>query len=265
MKSKSGATSEKLGAPKHRAHAHVPATMRELQAYARWILPVVAALFVVLAVLAKLDALVWDRPITEWIDDHRTSGLNDFWRHVTELGGERVVYVVAAVCVVLAWPRCRPLAIAIVALVIARPLIVLALKEIIARDRPPASLAISHPGGYSFPSGHPFAVAASWGFIPLVVALYTQRRWVWWVTVTVVWSMVVVIAASRVYLGAHWASDVIATLLLAVVFVAGSEIFIGWLHRHHAPPLLTCGAPLHPNDESEVAPRSSSQDQCETP
>jgi len=235
--------SEQLGAPERgRLHTDLPFTMGEVLARARWILPVLAAFFVTLAVLAKLDALPWDRPITEWIADHRTSGLNEFWRNVTELGGDRVGYVVVVVCAVLAWPRCRPLALAIVALALARPVIVIVLKEIIARDRPPASLAITHPGGYSFPSGHPFSVAASWGFIPLVVALYTQRRWIWWASVVVVWSMVVVIAGSRVYLGAHWATDVIGTLSLAVVFVAGSEVLIEWLHRHNAPPALQCGA-----------------------
>jgi membrane-associated phospholipid phosphatase len=221
-------------------HARPPLTMRELQAEARWIVPAAAILFAILAVLAALDALPWDRPITEWIDDHRTPGLNDFWRTVTDLGGEQVVYIVAAACALLAWPRCRPLAVAIVVLALARPVIVIAFKELIARDRPPEELGIHHPGGYSFPSGHPFAVAASWGFVPLVVALYTHRRWIWWATVAVVWSMVVVIAASRVYLGAHWTTDVIGTLLLAVVFVFGSELLIGYLHRHNAPPLLEC-------------------------
>ena len=236
-------------------HADPPFTMRELQGQARWILPAAAALFVTLAVLARFDALPWDRPITEWIDEHRTSGLNHFWRNVTELGGDRVVWIVVLVLAVVAWPRCRPLAIAIVVLALARPVIVIALKEIIARDRPPASLAISHPGGYSFPSGHPFSVAASWGFIPLVVALYTQRRWIWWLMVTIVWSMVVVIAASRVYLGAHWTSDVIGTLALAVVFVTGSELLIGWLHRHNAPTVLQCGVDLRAPTEGQ--PRTS--------
>ena len=166
-------------------HTVPPLTMRDLQSGMRWLVPAAGGTFLVLAVLAALDALPWDRPITEWIADHRTAGLNDFWRFITELGGERVAWVVAGCCVALAWPRCRPLAIAILVLALTRSLWVESLKQIVTRDRPPASLAITHPGGYSFPSGHPFAVAASWGFIPLVIALYTRRRWVWWTSVFV--------------------------------------------------------------------------------
>jgi undecaprenyl-diphosphatase len=77
------------------------------------------------------------------------------------------------------------------------------LKEIVVRDRPPGALALSHPDGYSFPSGHPFAAAASWAFIPLVIALYAQRRWIWWALGFAVWTLVVLVAWSRVFLGAH--------------------------------------------------------------
>jgi membrane-associated phospholipid phosphatase len=63
--------------------------------------------------------------------------------------------------------------------------------------------------------------------------------------------MVVVIAGSRVYLGAHWASDVVGTLSLAVFFVAGSELLIEWLHRHHAPAFLQCGVDLHVTSEDQ--------------
>jgi undecaprenyl-diphosphatase len=223
-------------------HADPPLTMRKVHAEANWIVPFAAGMFLLLAVLAAFDWLPWDRPITEWIADHRTADLNDFWRAVTELGGEQVVWVVALACAAAAWPRCRPLAIAILLLAVTRSLIVISLKEVVARDRPPAALAITHPGGFSFPSGHPFAVAASWGFIPLVIALYVRQRWMWWTSVFAVWTMVVVIAASRVYLGAHYTTDVIATLLLAVVFVVGSELVIGHLHRWNSHSRLACDA-----------------------
>lgn len=215
-------------------HAYMPFTMRRIHEEARWVLPILVGFFVVLAVLAKLRALPWDRPILNWIVTNRTNGLNDFFKAFTRLGGYDVVVVVVVVCALAAWWRSRALAIAIVTLAIVSPLVVAALKDIVARPRPPIDLAVSQPGGFSFPSGHPLAVAASWGFIPLVLALYVKRRWVWWTSVAVVWALVVLIAASRVYLAAHWTTDVVASLTLAVIFVAGSEVFIDRIHRFAA-------------------------------
>jgi len=223
-------------------HTEPPLTMREVHAQARWILPVAAAVFAIFAVLALFDALPWDRPITNWIVDHRAPWLNDLAKGITRFGADQTVYVVAAICAVAAWPRCRPLAISIVALALTRSLIVVAVKVVIARDRPPAALQLVHPGGYSFPSGHPFATAASWCFIPLVIVLYTQRRWIWWASVFVVWTLAVLVGASRTYLGVHYATDVVGGLLLAVLFVAGSEVLIEILHHHNAPQVLQCGA-----------------------
>jgi membrane-associated phospholipid phosphatase len=60
------------------------------------------------------------------------------------------------------------------------------------------------------------------------------------------------IAWSRVNFGAHWATDIIGSLSLAVVFVAGSEVLINWLHRHHAPALLQCDVDLRSTREDQL-------------
>ena len=94
-----------------------------------------------------------------------------------------------------------------------------------SRDRPEGDRLV--PGrGYSFPSGHPLATAASWGMLPLVAALYTRRRGLWWAVAIGVWTLATLVAVSRVWLGVHWASDVIAGLALAVLGVALVERFI---------------------------------------
>jgi len=99
----------------------------------------------------------------------------------------------------------------------------------VGRERPAGDQLV--PGrGPAFPSGHPMATAASWGMIPLVVALYTVRRHVWWAVTIAVWSLAVMVAASRVWLGVHWTSDVVAGLLLAVLGVAWAEWFITTVH-----------------------------------
>ena len=80
--------------------------------------------------------------------------------------------------------------------------------------------------GPSFPSGHPYATAASWGVLPLVAALYVRRRAVWWAIAAAAWVLVVAVAASRVWLGVHWATDVVAGVLLAVLGVRVAERLI---------------------------------------
>ena len=63
-----------------------------------------------------------------------------------------------------------------------------------------------------------------------MVALYTARRWIWWAVSIAVWTLAVLVAASRVWLGVHWTSDVVAALALAVLGVALAERFISATH-----------------------------------
>src|SRR5687767_2201431 len=190
-------------------------TMARVHALQRWILPAAAVVFTALAIGALGGWLVWDEPITDWVVDARTSGWDAVFRRISFLGSTKVVLTVSAVAAAVTWRRCPRLAIAIVVIALARPLAEHAIKELVSRDRPAGDRMVRGTG-YSFPSGHPLATAASWGMLPLVVALYTRRRWVWWAVAVGVWTLAVLVAASRVWLGVHWTSDVVAGLVLAV-------------------------------------------------
>lgn len=213
-------------------HVDPPLTMGRVHQRVPWLLPAVAAVFALLAVGAAFDALPWDRPITEAAIDARSPTRDDVARAVSRFGSTPVVIAVVAVLAGVAWPRCRRLAVAVVVLALARPLVEFALKELVGRDRPDGNRLV--PGrGPSFPSGHPFATAASWGFLPLVVALYTRRRAVWWVTTVAVATLAVLVAASRVWLGVHWASDAVGGLLLATLGILAAERVIAAAHGGH--------------------------------
>ena len=210
-------------------------TMARVHARQAWILPVTVVLFVLLALGAAFDALPWDKPIFDAVVDARTPWLETLARRVSFFGSTPVVLTVAGIAALLAWRRCPRLALAIVLIVAARPIAEWGLKELIDRDRPVGARLVRGTGP-SFPSGHPLATAASWGLLPLVAALYTKRRALWWSIAIGVWTLAVLVAASRVVLGVHWPSDVVGSLLLAVIGVAAAERFVEATHSMGGGP-----------------------------
>ncbi|MCA1846187.1 MAG: phosphatase PAP2 family protein, partial [Actinobacteria bacterium] len=99
------------------------------------------------------------------------------------------------------------------------------IKALTAGARPPAALAVEHFHGHSFPSGHATQAAAVYGMLAAVVSADTSR----WGRKVSVWAGAVAITAvvgiTRLYLGAHWLTDVLGgwalgTLWLLLVLAA---------------------------------------------
>jgi membrane-associated phospholipid phosphatase len=93
----------------------------------------------------------------------------------------------------------------------------LLLKVLVSRPRPTANLVtfVQAAVGYSFPSGHVMAYIAYWGLLFAFGVILLEGRH-WWRTALLITSAasVVLIGPSRIYLGAHWASDVLGAYLI---------------------------------------------------
>jgi len=90
-------------------------------------------------------------------------------------------------------------------------------KQFFQRDRPSLWESIAPEDTYSFPSGH---AMGSMTFACVVVLLAWNTRWRWPVVVLAP-SFAVLVGVSRLYLGVHYPSDVLAGWLAAVCWVAG--------------------------------------------
>ncbi|WP_433246913.1 phosphatase PAP2 family protein [Streptosporangium sp. CA-135522] len=157
-------------------------------------------------------------------------GYPHFLTVATEVFGPttwRVLVVAAAIW--FWWRGARRLAVWAVLTITASGLLNLAVKEIVHRARPALPDPVSWAPGASFPSGH--AMAAATGTCVLVLMLLPYLRG--WPARIVAWSVAAVIALfvayTRVALGVHWFSDVVAGIALGVVVVAGTAAgFESW-------------------------------------
>lgn len=193
---------------------------------------VVAGLAATMGVLAAVDGgsvlLLWDRPIQEWVVANRTPWLEVVFRGFSRMGSNVVVFGVFAVLVAVTARRCRTLAVSLAVAVLARPLFEFLVKEAVDRERPDLVRLIDGTGP-SHPSGHVLAAVTLWGLLPPLVALVTDRRWLWWSAGTVAAILITGIAASRIYLGVHWLSDIVQGLLLGWLYLS----LIERLFEHH--------------------------------
>jgi undecaprenyl-diphosphatase len=87
---------------------------------------------------------------------------------------------------------------------------------IVQRPRPPvAHVDAALPPTSSFPSGHTCAAICLFGGIAVIV-MNTVRAWWRWVVVALAAVLVMTVAAARMYRGAHYLTDAVGAVLLAV-------------------------------------------------
>ena len=93
-----------------------------------------------------------------------------------------------------------------------------ALKEIVQRPRPEGFRLIAETG-YSFPSGHSMVAVAFYGFLIWLIIRYEEDRLQRWIWSLALFFVVIMIGISRVYLGVHYFSDVVAGYCVAAVWL----------------------------------------------
>ncbi len=104
------------------------------------------------------------------------------------------------------------------------------IKVVVHRPRPAADLVhvFANVGSYSFPSGHTMFYTAYFGLLFFLVYTLFRRGWLRTVTLLVLGGMVLLVGISRIYLGEHWASDVLAGYLMGILLLVGAIQVYRW-------------------------------------
>ena len=101
-----------------------------------------------------------------------------------------------------------------------------ALKEIVQRPRPEGFRLIAE-SGYSFPSGHSMIAMGFYGLLAWMAWTYERDPVVRRVSVLGFSTVVILVGISRIYLGVHYASDVIAGFCLSLAWLALYTTMVG--------------------------------------
>jgi undecaprenyl-diphosphatase len=182
------------------------------------------------AVVVHVSAVTaFDRHATAVVVNARTAPLDSAMKVVTWLGSWVAVAIAAVVVAVLARARQLPL-LAVVVAVLAwagEAAGVRIGKDVVARDRPPEAIRLVPAHGWSFPSGHAATAALAFTVLAVCVTALTRRRAIRVLGWLVAGLAIAATAFSRVELGVHWTTDVIAGIVFTAAWLTAIAVVLG--------------------------------------
>ena len=166
----------------------------------------------------------FDDTVRSVIHDYASPGLTALMRFVTNLGDWQVVMTATLCLFAYLWYR-RDHTHILVALVtmMGAGILDASLKLAFHRTRPDPFF-IPKPSTYSFPSGHALISLCFYGLVAGTLAHDMDAKWQRALTWSVASLLVVTIGLSRVYLGVHWPSDVIAGYAAALIWMGAVRV-----------------------------------------
>ena len=183
-----------------------------------WVGALSAAAFLLLAlVVIGRGGLPFDDPFTAAVKALPLPVA--FWEVCTSAGGPFLVLVEIALVLVALLTRHIRLAIILAAILIGASIFTDVMKNLIERPRPPGD-ALAPWLGYSFPSGHALNSTVTYGLLAVVAWRSRLPELTRSILVAIGVAVPILVGLSRVALGVHFPSDVLAGWLAGVAFVA---------------------------------------------
>ena len=146
-------------------------------------------------------------------------------KFITNFGG--TICLILITCILFVTIKNRKIGIAIGLNLIIVSALNLVLKGILQRPRP-TEYRIIEESGYSFPSGHSMISMAFYGFIIYLIYKYVKNKYLKWILIAFLSILIILIGISRIYLGVHYTSDVIAGFLIAISYLI---VYIGIINN----------------------------------
>jgi len=177
-------------------------------------------LFVELASHVQSGATqTFDEAVMRWMGAHRIEWIERSLLEITALGTGLVVMMIVVVSALFLIATQHRFS-AFLLLVASAGGIVLnaVLKSTFDRPRPQLFEWLTEPSSSSFPSGHAMSSAIVYFTVAYLIARLEKRRWMRVVTIITSLLLVLLISVSRLYLGVHYPSDVLAGMIIGLAW-----------------------------------------------
>jgi membrane-associated phospholipid phosphatase len=176
-----------------------------------------------------------DLDVAVWLHAQATPAATRIMAVVSDFGAPITDIALASVmALVLFWKRAYYWLFALVLAVPGGALLNIVIKHLIHRDRPIFEDPIQTLTSYSFPSGHAMGSTLLYGMLAAIVIGHTRDRRLRALAIAVASSVVALICFSRMYLGVHYLSDVVAGFLAGLVWLGACLAAVAALQRRRA-------------------------------
>lgn len=179
-------------------------------------------IFIALGVFYKLDWVYnLDKSVISYIQSFITDSRTALIIILTDFAGTISIIILTALTVIfLIYKRMYILSLWFGMTILLGPgIFVYIMKKIVDRDRP-GILRLAHVTSQSFPSGHSTAATVFLGLLGIFIILTVHTKWIKILSGVIAFSLITFIMFTRVYLGVHFPTDVLAGFSFGIAVVS---------------------------------------------
>lgn len=158
----------------------------------------------------------FDSVVYNFLVNNRNEVLNNFFKIITQFGSALVLIIITILCVIFI--RDKKYKILVPANLVTIAIINIVLKNFFLRPRPD-ELRLIEETGYSFPSGHAMASTAFYGLLIYIVHEKVENKILRNTICIMLGLLILLISISRIYVGVHYTSDVIAGTCFSIAYL----------------------------------------------
>lgn len=190
------------------------------------VLSILVIFLLIVIYLLKTDKMLWfDDSIYNFINQFANEGLTSFFKFITNFAS--FTYITIFIVIIFIFIKDKWIGILVAVNSVNSAIINKVLKSIFVRPRPDV-LRMIKQGGYSFPSGHAMASMTFYGILIYLIYKSNINKRLKYGFIIILSILIFLIGLSRIYLGVHYASDILAGYLVSLIYLI---IFITMVNK----------------------------------